>query len=327
MTLSRASARSSFTEPWFLDQRMSVGGSIFDRSLNYADVAGGLDQSSKGLNASLGIGLGTWDVVSFFYGFTDTTSTYVVYPPPPPPGAGIPPTAFFTYKGTTSSVTPGYRYDSRNDPFDPTRGMRYGVSISFAGGPLGGDFSFVKPALNFTDYIPFTKSSNFAVNAEFGMIRPYDSQHERDIGQETIPIFERFRIGGDRSVRGFNVGGIFPLTKDNKAFFDANGALLGGDRFVVFNLEYVYQLAGPLKLVAFFDTGNTWIEGQSVDLLHMRKSAGLELRIILPIFQAPLRFIYGINLDPKMLLDQTGAPLPNGQESRTNFQFSIGTTF
>ena len=59
----------------------------------------------------------------------------------------------------------------------------------------------------------------------------------------------------------------------------------------------------------------------------MRKSAGLELRIILPIFQAPLRFIYGINLDPKMLLDQTGAPLPNGQESRTNFQFSIGTTF
>ena len=317
----------SFAEPWFLDQRMSVGGSIFDRSLNYADVAGGLDQSSKGLNASLGIGLGTWDVVSFFYGFTDTTSTYVVYPPPPPPGAGIPPTAFFTYKGTTSSVTPGYRYDSRNDPFDPTRGMRYGVSISFAGGPLGGDFSFVKPALNFTDYIPFTKSSNFAVNAEFGMIRPYDSQHERDIGQETIPIFERFRIGGDRSVRGFNVGGIFPLTKDNKAFFDANGALLGGDRFVVFNLEYVYQLAGPLKLVAFFDTGNTWIEGQSVDLLHMRKSAGLELRIILPIFQAPLRFIYGINLDPKLLLDQTGAPLPNGQESRTNFQFSIGTTF
>ncbi len=317
----------SFTEPWFLDQRMSIGGSIFNRSLNYSDVAGGLDQSSKGLNLSLGIGLGIWDVVSFFYGFTDTTSTYVVYPPPPPPGAGIPPIAYDTYAGTTSSITPGYRFDSRNDPFDPTRGLRYGASVTVAGGPLGGDFSFVKPALSFTDYIPFTKSSNFAVNAQFGMIVPYDSQHQRDIGQDTIPIFERFRIGGDRSVRGFNVGGIFPLTKDNRAFFDANGALLGGNRFVVFNFEYVYQLAGPLKLVAFFDTGNTWIEGQSIDLLHMRRSTGLELRIILPIFQAPLRFIYGINLDPKLLLDQTGAPLPNGQESRTNFQFSIGTTF
>jgi outer membrane protein insertion porin family len=317
----------SFSEPWFLDQRMSVGGSIFDRSLNYSDVAGGLDQSSKGLNLSLGIGLGLWDVLSFFYGFTDTTSTYVVYPPPPPPGAGTPPIAYQTYAGTTSSITPGYRFDSRNDPFDPTRGMRYGVSVSVAGGIMGGDFSFVKPAVNFTDYIPATKSSNFAVNVQFGMIRPYNSQHQRDAGQETIPIFERFRIGGEQSVRGFNIGGIFPLTKDNRAFFDANGALLGGDRFLVFNLEYVYQLAGPLKIAAFFDTGNTWIEGQTMEVLKMRKSVGLELRIILPIFQAPLRFIYGINLDPKLLLDQTGAPLPDGQESRTNFQFSIGTTF
>jgi outer membrane protein insertion porin family len=317
----------SFSEPWFLDQRMSVGGSIFDRSLNYSDVAGGLDQSYKGLNASLGLGLGTWDVVSLFYGFADTTSTYVVYPPPQPPGGAIPPTAYQTYKGKTSSVTPGYRFDSRNDPFDPTRGLRYGFSFSVAGGPFGGDFSFVKPSVNFTDYIPFTKMSNFAVNAEFGMIRPYNSQHERDIGQEVIPIFERFRIGGDRSVRGFNVGGIFPLTKDNKAFFDQNGALLGGDRFLVFNFEYVYQLAGPLKLVAFFDAGNAWLEGQSMNVLQMRSAAGLEMRIILPIFQAPLRFIYGVNLDPKTIRDQTGAPLPNGKESRGNFQFSIGTTF
>jgi outer membrane protein insertion porin family len=317
----------SFTEPWFLDQRMSVGGSIFDRSLNYSDVAGGLDQSSKGVNLSLGVGLGLWDVATFFYGFTDTNSTYVVYPPPPPPGAGTPPTAYTTYKGTTSSITPGYRYDSRNDPFDPTRGLRYGASITLAGGPLGGDFSFVKPAASVTAYLPATKTSNFAFNLEFGMIRPYGSQAQRDAGQDTIPIFERFRIGGDRSVRGFNYGGIFPITKDNKAFFDQNGALLGGDRMLVFNAEYIYQLAGPLKVAAFFDAGNTWIEGQAMNPFQMRESTGLEIRIVLPIFQAPLRFIYAIKLNPKTLLDQTGAALPNGQESRTDFQFSIGTTF
>jgi len=317
----------SFTEPWFLDQRMSLGGAIFNRSLDYSDVAGGLDQRSKGVNLSLGLGLGVWDVVSFFYGFADTTSRYVVYPPPAPPGAGILPTAFQDYSGSTSSITPGYRYDSRNDPFDPSRGVRYGASVTVAGGPLGGDFSFVKPAANFTGYLPATKASNFALNVEFGMIRPYESQSQRDAGRDTIPIFERFRIGGDRSVRGFNYGGIFPIDDHNKAFFDQNGALLGGDRFLTLNLEYVYQLAGPLKLAAFFDTGNTWIEGQTMNVLKMRASTGLELRIFLPIFQAPLRFIYGINLDPKTILDQTGAPLPNGQESRTNFQFSIGTTF
>ena len=317
----------SFTEPWFMDQRMSIGGAIFNRTLDYSDVAGGLNQRSRGANFSLGIGLGVWDVASFFYGFTDTSSRYQVYPPPAPPGAGTVPPAFADYTGKTSAITPGYRFDSRNDPFDPSRGKRYGVSVTIAGGALGGDFSYVKPAANFTWFLPATKASNFAFNAEGGFLRPYDSQAQRDAGRSELPIFERYRIGGDRSVRGFKYGGIFPLDEDDKAFFDKNGALLGGDKFVVFNLEYVYQLAGPLKVVAFFDAGNTWIEGQSVSIKSLRTSTGLEMRVFLPIFQAPLRFIYGINLAPKTILDSSGKPLPNGQENRTDFQFSIGSTF
>ena len=63
--------------------------------------------------------------VSLFYGFTDTKSRYEVFPAPPPPGAGIPPAAYADYVGKTSAIAPGYRYDSRNDPFDPTRGRRF----------------------------------------------------------------------------------------------------------------------------------------------------------------------------------------------------------
>jgi outer membrane protein assembly factor BamA len=37
--------------------------------------------------------------------------------------------------------------------------------------------------------------------------------------------------------------------------------------------------------------------------------------LFLPIFQAPIRFIYGYNLDP----------FPD--EDQSDFQFSIGTTF
>lgn len=305
----------SFGEPWFLDERMSIGAAIFNRSLNYLYT----DQTSKGLNLSIGRQLGLFDGTSLFYGYTDTKSRYEVFPAPVPPGGGIPPIAFADYRGITSALTPGYRYDSRNDPFDPTRGMRIGVSAAVAGGVLGGDFSFVKPAINFTWYVPAGRRSNLAVNLEAGMVRPY--------GGKEIPIFERFRIGGDRSVRSFQYGAIFPIDENNRAFFTDQGALLGGDRFLVANFEYVYTLAGPLKLAAFFDAGNAWIEGQSIDLFGMRSAAGLELRVFLPIFQAPLRFIYGINLDPKTIRDSNGAPLANGVEKRTDFQFSIGTTF
>ena len=57
----------------------------------------------------------------------------------------------------------------------------------------------------------------------------------------------------------------------------------------------------------------------------MRTSTGLEMRVFLPIFQAPLRFIYGINLHPKDIKDAAGSVIQT--ESKTDFQFSIGTTF
>ena len=317
----------SFTEPWFLDQRMSIGGSIFNRSLDYSDVAGGSTRARAGRTSRSGSASGSGTSCRSSTATRTrraiTRSTRRLRPQAP---AAVP-IAYADYTGATSAITPGYRFDSRNDPFDPSRGTRYGASVTIAGGLLGGDFSYVKAAASLTKYFPATKASNFALNLEGGLLRPYDSQAARDAGRDELPIFERYRIGGDRSVRAFKFGAIFPIDDQNRAYFDQNGALLGGDKFIVFNLEYVYQLAGPLKLALFFDAGNAWIEGQSVNILKMRASTGLEMRIFLPIFQAPLRFIYGINLDPKTILDQAGNPLPNGQESRTDFQFSIGTTF
>ncbi len=48
---------------------------------------------------------------------------------------------------------------------------------------------------------------------------------------------------------------------------------------------------------------------------RVRYSAGVEMRILVPVFGAPLRFIYAKNLKP----------LP-ADEFET-FQFSIGTSF
>jgi outer membrane protein assembly factor BamA len=74
-------------------------------------------------------------------------------------------------------------------------------------------------------------------------------------------------------------------------------------------------VGGPIKLIFFSDSGNTWFETQGWDLKLIRYSFGAELRIFLPVFQAPLRFIYGIN------------PKPFSDEKKSDFQFSIGTTF
>jgi outer membrane protein assembly factor BamA len=81
------------------------------------------------------------------------------------------------------------------------------------------------------------------------------------------------------------------------------------------NFEYQIKAGGPVKFILFTDIGNAWHESQGWDLRHLRYGTGAELRITLPIFQAPLRFIYGINLKPFK------------DEKKSDFNFSIGTTF
>ena len=178
------------------------------------------------------------------------------------------------------------------------------------------------PAASFTWYVPATRASNFAFNVSGAYIKPY--------GGKEIPIFLRERLGGDRSVRGYKFGAIVPVEYKNgkyEAFFDSQGALLGGDKMYYFNAEYVYALAGPLKAALFFDAGNTWIESQAFTPLKLQACYGVEARIFLPIFQAPLRFIYAINPNPIQPLDQYGFPATNLTEKKSGFTFSIGRTF
>ena len=75
-----------------------------------------------------------------------------------------------------------------------------------------------------------------------------------------------------------------------------------------------------MRLLPFLDAGNVYSSEQNLDFSHMRYSAGIELRINVPMFGAPLRFIYAINLDP---LNLTGFHA----ERFKSFDFSIGTAF
>ncbi len=154
-------------------------------------------------------------------------------------------------------------------------------------------------------------------------------------------MFERFFLGGERSLRLYpsrSVGpiddGLFPVPRLRGGrrvrqpvnpldppghVIDDNDPLVlkGGNKYVLFNFEYVLRAPGetPVELALFFDAGNSFTNKQGFDLSSLRKDVGLEVRFYLPIFGAPIRLIYGWVLDP----------LPG--QSDTDFIFSIGTTF
>jgi len=308
----------SYTEPYFLDRRILLGGSIFRTNLD----AIGFRRETTGATITMGRGLRTFSSISGILAFEDVYSEFAITKAGgvgDPTGGHIPPVvlppvdpvaqeqATEEFSGNTTSLSPSYLIDSRDDPFDPNRGKRFNARIRFAGGPLGGDFDYIRPNLSWTQFIPINKKFNFAYRGEIGQFFPYNNS--------VIPQYERYRLGGDRSIRGFPYYTILPRTELGFYFLTPGGSRLGGDRYWLTNFELQYRVGGPVKVVAFFDAGNTYVEQQGWDLQLWRRSAGLEMRIFLPIFQAPIRFIYGVNLDP----------YPD--EDPSDFSFSIGTTF
>ena len=118
----------------------------------------------------------------------------------------------------------------------------------------------------------------------------------------------------------------FPSTRDLRGRYRRPGRILEA---TVLHLQHRVPVpqVGPAKLLAFFDFGNAYYDTQSFNVTNIRSRPGRRLRIFLPIFQAPLRFIYSFNLHPVQPIDQYGLPILAYTERTSGFDFSIGRTF
>jgi outer membrane protein insertion porin family len=317
----------SFSEPYFLDKRMLIGGSIYSQSLDYSAYSYAQSdyvRNARGGSLVWGVSVGDFGQFAVSYGYENVNQKYSTSrtlfpgvpptfphrPPLPPPHTGMSGEDRFyvTYSGVTSSLTPSYAYNTIDDPFDPNSGLTYYGRLRYAGGFLGGDFHYWRPEVGSSLYYPLRRRTILALNLSAGFIRPMMGV--------PIPIYDLYRLGGERSIRGFQYYAIIPRDqKTGRYFYDVTGVALGGDRYVQLNAEYQIKVGGPVKFILFTDWGNTWNARQGWDLSWLRYSYGAELRVFLPVFQAPLRFIYGIN------------PNPFPDEQHSMFQFSIGTTF
>ena len=313
----------SYTEPYFLDRRILLGGSIFKNAIDYTQAGfSSYQRETTGVTLSVGLGVGPFSSVSGVIAFQDDYARYLtsnsgrvgdptaghIRPVDIPPVGGVTyERAFEVFSGKTHSFTPIWNKDTRDDPFQPSRGQAMQARLRLAGGPLGGNYDYIRPEFHLTQLYPLSKKNIVAYHLELGQFFPYNDSE--------IPLYERYRLGGDRSLRGLPYYSVLPRTEEGLYFQTPGGSRIGGDRYWQVNLEYQFLIGGPVRLVLFVDMGNTYVEQQGWDFSLWRRTTGAELRIFLPIFQAPIRFIYGYNLDP----------YPD--EKQSDFQFSIGTTF
>jgi outer membrane protein insertion porin family len=311
----------SYFVPWFLDKPQSIGLRAFNQDLEYGLLSNQerYERKSQGGVLTYGRNFRLFQSVSMSYNRSRYEDFSQVTIPPLLPGQTVPPAGqpqpgdviTSRLELDNSSLRPAYVFDSRDNPFETTRGQRITAAVEYAGGFLGGDSYFYRPELTFSMWQPMTTypvKTVFALNVEGGLIEPF--------GGRELSTLERFFLGGENSIRGHRFRSIFLRDKNGQPLRDTRtGAVLGGDQYAQLNLEYHFLLGGPFRLLVFADAGNVFGEGQSFDLSNLRYTAGAELRVLVPVFGAPLRFIYAVNLDE----------LP--QDSFEDFQFSIGTSF
>ncbi len=320
----------SYYMPWVRDRPQNFGIQLFNRDTDF-DLL--VDQRYRSKEAggvlTFGRSFRRFELVQLSYSNMDIESyqSQTFYFLQDPDELENPDTLSDTieqaFQFNRSSLTASYQFDSHNSRLEPTRGKRLIASLEYAGGPLGGESYYIRPTLTAAITVPLTRVGVRTVgraNLQLGYIEPFGRDDDGNLRQ--LFFLDRYLLGGENSLRGFAFRSIWVRDPDTgQTILDANGFPQGGNKSVVFNLEHHTLVNGPFRIVTFFDAGNVYGDDQSIDFSHMRMSAGVELRVNVPILGAPLRFIYATNLNP---LDDLGGL---DRERFDSFDFSIGTSF
>jgi outer membrane protein insertion porin family len=216
------------------------------------------------------------------------------------------PTVSGTGRRTISKITPSLVHNTVDNPIFPNTGRRYTLAIELAG--LGGNTSFYKPRAEGVWFFQHTRRTSLGLRAAAEYIRPFGATTE-------LPIFERLFLGGEYSVRGFEIRSIGPQDP-------VTGLVVGGNKSLLFNAEYLITIAGPVRLVLFYDAGQVRNQGERFAFDAFKTSTGAEVRFFMPVLNVPFRLIFAYNPQREGVLDASLRP-----QQPFAFRFAVGSTF
>ncbi|HUE81272.1 MAG TPA: outer membrane protein assembly factor BamA [Pyrinomonadaceae bacterium] len=119
----------------------------------------------------------------------------------------------------TSRGTLSFTYDTRNASIDPTSGRELSLAVALAG--LGGDVRTYQPTVSYTQFFPMRRKTSetpevFGFRIIAGTVGSFATSAKiREANSLAfvagVPIFERFFLGDEFTIRGYNVRSISPV--------------------------------------------------------------------------------------------------------------------
>jgi outer membrane protein assembly factor BamA len=329
----------AFTEPYLFDRAITGGVDVFKRRLEYVSQ---FTQDSVGGNVTFGFPLKDFTRMFFNYSYESIKVVDVnpIYKDPTliannPYLADSLLLATEGGRRIISKVVPSISRNTIDNPMFPTTGKRYTVSVDLAG--LGGNTNFFKPIAETAMYFKHTSRTSFAFRVQGQYISVFTGR------SDLLPITEKLFLGGEYSIRGFDIRtigpraiNVVPPTYNGATFLPAvmagavdletrqveSGLVIGGNKSLLFNAEYLISIAGPVRLVLFADTGQARDVGEHFKWEEFKASTGAEVRFFMPVLNVPFRLIFAYNPLRKGIL--TNSLQPQGAFS---FKFAVGSTF
>jgi outer membrane protein insertion porin family len=276
----------SFTEPYFLDQRLAAG---FDVYAKQNEVNAFSFYQNTQIGGTFRMGLPITEEITFAPRYSVFESTISIpntpslpyndcnFPlfgvtPSLNPVFGTPaPSAFNSClsngeaslalkeaQGTTITSMPGFTlsYNSLDNTKNPTQGIYAEIREDVAG--AGGDEHYSRSGGDFRIYYPFWDPFVGLVHLQGGFLAPY--------GSTPLRIVDEFNLGPSL-VRGFAPGGIGP--RDISPGINPEGNSLGGTRYWGASAEIQFPIWGiprdvGLRGAIFADAGALWgFQGQT----------------------------------------------------------------
>lgn len=180
----------------------------------------------------------------------------------------------------TTSIIPNYSYNTVDHPITPSRGKSIYISTNFASGAFGGNVNMIEPTIDAKYF-----RSGFKKGHVIGM--HFLGRFISGYGGKAAPPYNRFYMGGENDIRGFDIWGISPMgyvpATASVPVLNADGSQrqqrvilpdgtigltaatqtipiyrltqIGGDTSGVYNFEYRIPIFGPVVLAAFADIG------------------------------------------------------------------------
>ncbi|HZU26296.1 MAG TPA: outer membrane protein assembly factor BamA [Bryobacteraceae bacterium] len=180
----------------------------------------------------------------------------------------------------TSKITPSYQYNTVDHPITPSRGKSLFATVGFSGSVLGGNVNTIEPQID-AKYFRRGFRNGHVVGMHFL------GRFLTGYGGKVAPPFQRFYMGGENDIRGFDIWTVSPIafipsdtfvpvlnpdgTTRQQKIINSDGSvsyatvqqhipvyqltLPGGDTNLVANFEYRIPIFGPVILAPFFDAG------------------------------------------------------------------------